>query len=193
MPLQDFSDFNPVLISKNKEEITGPGWYLFHAYDTDVLEITSDGDRDKVMHIRRVLQEGKTGLEWHNGAYYYAAANPEKRVYTLTFTARSSFSANMKGNQLRIGAYMKDATGKDHFAAMRKGDDLVTTIYYQVPSEEYATYTLEFDLSKVSAVHNGNAQTEWLTPDADMLGLVTLYISSNAKDIDFWLDDISWE
>lgn len=193
MPLQDFSDFNPVLISKNKEEITGPGWYLFHAYDTDVLEITSDGDRDKVMHIRRVLQEGKTGLEWHNGAYYYAAANPEKRVYTLTFTARSSFSANMKGNQLRIGAYMKDATGKDHFAAMRKGDDLVTTIYYQVPSEEYATYTLEFDLSKVSAVHNGNAQTEWLTPDADMLGLVTLYISSNAKDIDFWLDDISWK
>ena len=32
MPLQDFSDFNPIAISKNKEEITAPGWYLFHLY-----------------------------------------------------------------------------------------------------------------------------------------------------------------
>lgn len=191
MPLQDFSAFNPVMIQRNKEEITTPGWYLFHLYDTDVLEVTADGDRDKVMHIRRVLQDGKTGLEWHNGAVYYAAANPEKRKYTLTFTARSSFSENMKGNQLRIGAYMKDAAGVDHFVALSKGDDLVTTVYYQVPSEEYATYTLELDMSKVSKVHNGNAQTEWLEPDADMLKLVTLYISSNAKDVDFWLDDIS--
>ena len=193
MPLQDFSAFNPVMIERNKEEITTPGWYLFHLYDTDVLEVTADGARDKVMHIRRVLQDGKTGLEWHNGAVYYAAANPEKRTYTLTFTARSSFAENMKGNQLRIGAYMKDAAGVDHFVALRKVDDLVTTVYYQVPSEEYATYTLEFDMSKVSKVHNGNPQTEWLEPDADMLKLVTLYISSNAKDIDFWIDDITWK
>lgn len=193
MPLQDFSSFNPTMISKNKEEITAPGWYLFHLYDNDVLEVTADGTRDKVMHIRRVLQEGKTGLEWHNGAYYYAAAKPESRVYTLTFTARSSFSENMKGNQLRIGAYMKDASGKDHFVALRKGDDLVATVYYQVPSEEYSTYTLEFDMSKVTPVHNGNPQTEWLAPDADMLKLVTLYISSNAAGVDFWIDDITWK
>ena len=88
---------------------------------------------------------------------------------------------------------MKDAEAKDNFVAMRKGDDLVTTVYYQVPSEEYATYTLEFDMSKVSTVHNGNAQTSWNEPDADMLKLVTLYISSNAKDIDFWIDDITWK
>ena len=193
MPLQDFSSFNPTLIQKNKEEITAPGWYLFHLYETDIPETTADQDRDHVMHIRRVLQDGKTALEWHNGAYYFAAANPEKRVYTLTFTARSSYAANMKGNQLRIGAYMKDAEAKDNFVAMRKGDDLVTTVYYQVPSEEYATYTLEFDMSKVSTVHNGNAQTSWNEPDADMLKLVTLYISSNAKDIDFWIDDITWK
>ncbi|MDE5661649.1 MAG: hypothetical protein K2I04_03365, partial [Muribaculaceae bacterium] len=123
----------------------------------------------------------------------YAAAKPESRVYTLTFTARSSFSENMKGNQLRIGAYMKDASGKDHFVALRKGDDLVTTVYYQVPSEEYSTYTLEFDMSKVTPVHNGNPQTEWLAPDADMLKLVTLYISSNAAGVDFWIDDITWK
>lgn len=193
MPLQDFSAFNPTLIQKNKEEITSPGWYLFHLYETDQLGVVTDGNRDNVLHIRRVLQEGKTSLEWHNGACYYAAANPEKRVYTLTFTARSSYADNMKGNQLRIGAYMKNAAGTDHFVAMRKGDDLVSTIYYQVPSEEYATYTLEFDMSKVSTVHNGNPQTTWMEPDADMLGLVTLYISSNAKDIDFWIDDISWK
>lgn len=193
MPLQDFSAFNPIAISKNKEEITAPGWYIFHLYDNDILEVTADGNRDKVMHIKRVLQDGKTGLEWHNGAYYYAAANPEKHVYTLTFTARSSFAENMKGNQLRIGAYMKDAEGKDNFVALRKGDDLVTTIYYQVPSEEYAQYTLEFDMSKVSTTHNGNPQTAWAEPDADMLKLVTLYISSNAAGIDFWIDDISWK
>lgn len=193
MALEDFSAFNPTAISRNKEEITLPGWYLYHLYDNDVLEITSDGDRDKVMHIRRVVQEGKTALEWHNGAYYYAAANPDKKTYTLRFTARSSFSENMKSNQLRIGAYMKDAQGKDHFVALKKGDDLVSTIYYQVPSVEYATYTLEFDLSKVSTIHNGNAQTDWLEPDADMLSLVTLYISSNAKDVDFWIDDIEWK
>lgn len=193
MPLQDFSNFNPVMIQKNKEEITTPGWYLFHLYDSDVLEITSDGSRDKVMHINRVLQDGKTSIEWHNGAYYFAAENPQKRVYTLTFTARSSFSENMKNNQLRIGAYMKDADGKDHFVALRKGDNLVTTIYYQVLTEEYATYTLEFDMSKVSTIHNGNPQTEWLTPDAEMLKMVTLYISSNAKGVDFWIDDISWK
>lgn len=193
MPLQDFSAFNPTLIQKNKEEITSPGWYLFHLYETDQLGVVTDGNRDNVLHIRRVLQEGKTSLEWHNGACYYAAANPEKRVYALTFTARSSYADNMKGNQLRIGAYMKNAAGTDHFVAMRKGDDLVSTIYYQVPSEEYATYTLEFDMSKVSTVHNGNPQTTWMEPDADMLGLVTLYISSNAKDIDFWIDDISWK
>lgn len=193
MPVQDFTNFNPTMISKNKEEITMPGWYLFHLYDNDVLETTADGDRDNVMHIKRVVQDGKTGIEWHNGAYYYAAANPEKRVYKLTFTARSSFSENMKGNQLRIGAYMKDASGKDHFVALRKGDDLVATVYYQVPSEEYATYTLEFDMSKVTTIHNGNPQQNWLTPDADMLKLVTLYISSNAGGVDFWIDDISWK
>lgn len=193
MPLQDFSDFSATLISKTKEEITVPGWYLFHLYDNDALEIAADGDRDKVMHIKRVLQDGKSGLEWHNGAYYFAAANPGKRVYTLTFTARSSFAENMKSNQLRIGAYMKDADGKDNFVAIKKGDDLVTTVYYQVPSEEYATYTLEFDMSKVSTVHNGNPQTEWAAPDADMLKLVTLYITSNAAGIDFWIDDISWK
>ena len=48
-------------------------------------------------------------------------------------------------------------------------------------------------MSKVSTVHNGNAQTSWNEPDADMLKLVTLYISSNAKDIDFWIDDITWK
>lgn len=193
MAVEDFSIFNPTLIAKTKEEITSPGWYLFHLYDTDVLEVAADGNRDKVLHIKRVIQDGKTALEWHNGAYYYAAANPQKRVYTLTFTARSSFAENMKGNQLRIGAYLKDAEGKDHFVAMRKGEDLVTTVYHQVPSEEYATYTLEFDMSKVSTVHNGNAQTAWSEPDADMLKLVNLYITSNAAGIDFWIDDMSWK
>ena len=111
----------------------------------------------------------------------------------------------MKGNQLRIGAYMHTATtgedGKttytDYFAIIEKGTDEVTTVYHQVPTTDYQDYSITFNLGRVSTIHNATAakvtDDSKSVPTKEMLQKVVLYITSNANKVDFYIDDLSWQ
>ena len=209
MELEDFEYFSAKEITKNKEQIDGAGWWRAQFNEKDVVEVIDEeeafADRGKVMHIKRDTITG-----WHNGTYYYCVENVNRIAgnYQLSFKARSSESADMKGNQLRIGAYMQEpvyneetgkTTYKDYFPMIinYKGEE-VTTVFTQVlTSDSYQTYTVNFNVSKVSTVNNGTADkvTEESKSDAtdQMLTKLVLYISCNAKRVDFWIDDISWK
>lgn len=211
METETFNYFSSQEITKNKEQISGAGWWRFQLNADDAIEITTDAafpDRGNVMHINRATVPG-----WHNGTYYYCVENVNRISgnYVLTFKARSSEAENMKANQLRIGAYMQtattdEATGKttytDYFAIINNGTtdgqpNEVTTVYKQILTyDEYADYSIVFNLNKVSTVHNATAanvtEASKSVPTDEMLKKVVLYISSNAAGKDFWIDDISW-
>lgn len=198
----NFSNFTYTDITKNKEQITSGGWYRFLLNPVnDVVEVKdfSDG-QGEVMHIRRPDTKS-----WHNGTFYYCVENVMKGRYALKFKAKSSQAANMKKNQLRIGAYMQESVlvdGKpkytDYYAIIEKGKDEVTTVYHQVLTyDRYDEYTITFDLGKVSTIHNGTAATvteeSKSVPTAELLKKVVLYIAVNAANVDFYVDDISWK
>ena len=209
MELQDFEYFSATDLTKNKEQISGPGWWrLVQDNTTSTVEIIDEPlfatERGKVMHIKRTAITG-----WHNATYYYCVQNVNRidGHYQLSFKARSSESENMKANQLRIGAFMQtsavdEESGKtvytDYYPMIinAKGEE-VTTVYHQVlTADEYQTYTINFNLSKVSTLNKGAAadvteESKTETTD-EMLGKVVLYISCNAANVDFWIDDISW-
>lgn len=202
LEVEDFTDFTFTDIDKNKEQITAAGWYRFWAdQENEIVEVKDFGDgRGKVMHIKRAVNS------WHNGAFYYCVENVTPGKYELKFKAKSSEAENMKANQLRIGAYMQTTTtgddGKttytDYFAIIEKGDTEVTTVYSQALTfDRYDEYTLTFNLGKVSTVHNGTAanvtEESKSVPTAEMLKKVVLYISANAINTDFYVDDISWK
>ena len=211
MEMTDFDYFSSQEITKNKEQISGAGWWRFQLNADDAVEISTDEafpDRGKVMHINRATVPG-----WHNGTYYYCVENVPviSDTYVLQFKARSSETENMKANQLRIGAYMQTATtdettGKttytDYFAIIHNGTtdgqpNEVTTVYKQIiTSEEYADYSVTFNLNKVSTVHNATVanvtEASKSVPTDEMLKKVVFYISSNAATVDFWIDDMRW-
>lgn len=202
LPKEDFSNFTATEIVKVKEEINAGGWYRFLLNpEEDKVEIIDEGGaQGKVMHFNR------TGTAWHNGAYYFCAENVIKGRYVLKFKAKSSEVEDMRKNQMRIGAYMQQSTtgedGKakmtDYFAIIEKGNTEVTTVYQQILTfDDYADYAITFDLSKVSTVHNGTAanvtEESKSVPTDDMLKKVVLYLTVNTQNIDFYVDDISWE
>lgn len=209
MELEDFEYFSATEITKNKEQISGPGWWRAQFNENDVIEIINEGedfaDRGKVMHIKRNTVKG-----WHDGTYYYCVQNVNRidGNYQLSFKARSSESENMKANQLRIGAFMQTATVdeetgkttyKDYFPIIlnAKGEE-VTTVFTQVlTADNYQTYTVNFNVDKVSTINSGTAskvteESKSATND-EMLTKLVLYISSNVTGVDFWIDDISWK
>lgn len=204
LPLTDFEQFSYSEVAKTKEEITAAGWWRFLAYpQRDVVEIAADPadtSRGQVMHFRRDT------IPWHNGTFYYCTDKAMKGRYRLTFKAKSAEAANMKANQLRIGAYMQesylDETGKekyrDYFAIIERNNTEVTTVYSQVLTyDSYQEYSIDFNLGKVSTEHTGTAskvtEESKSVPTDDLLQKVVLYISCNKIDIDFWIDDMRWE
>lgn len=207
MEKETFDYFTSQEITKNKEQISGAGWWRFQAYADDVVEITNDADfaeQGRVMHIKRDSIAG-----WHNGTYFYCVENVNRIAenYVLKFKARSTKEDTMSGHQLRIGAYMQTSTideetgkvtYKDYFPIIinSKGEE-VTTVFTQIlSSDTYDEYSVSFNLGKVSTINTGTASkvTEDSKSEAtdEMLQKVVLYISSNAAKIEFWIDDISW-
>ena len=208
METTDFEHFSWQEITKNKEQINAAGWWRFQSNENDAIEIIEEGapftDRGHVMHLYRETVPG-----WHNGTFYFCAQNVQRIAgnYVLRFKARSSETANMKANQLRIGAFTQtttvdEETGKttytDYFPIIiNSTGEEVSTVFTQVlTSDSYQEYSVSFNLSKVSTINSGTASK--LTDDTktgitdEMLQKVVLYISSNAAQVDFWIDDISW-
>lgn len=200
----NLENFTFTAVQKTKEEINAKGWWKFHAYpERDVVEIAADPDdatRGMTMHFRRDT------LSWHNGTFYYCAGEVVKGRYELKFKAKSSQTDNMKANQLRIGAYMQEfitdeegkTKNKDYYAIIENGDTEVTTVYKQILSyDEYAEYTVIFNLGRVSTIHNGTAANvtneSKSVPTANLLKKVVLYLTPNKAGVDFRLDDISWK
>lgn len=208
METTDFEHFSWQEITKNKEQINAAGWWRFQSNENDAIEIIEEGapftDRGHVMHLYRETVPG-----WHNGTFYYCVQNVQRIAgnYVLRFKARSSETADMKANQLRIGAFTQTATvdeetGKttytDYFPVIinSKGEEVSTVFTQVLTSDSYQEYSVSFNLSKVSTINSGTASK--LTDDTktgitdEMLQKVVLYISCNAKQVDFWIDDISW-
>lgn len=200
----DMENFTFTAVQKTKEEINARGWWKFHAYpERDVVEIAADPDdaaRGMTMHFRRDT------LSWHNGTFYYCAGEVVKGRYELKFKAKSSQTDNMKANQLRIGAYMQEfvtddagkTKNKDYYAIIENGETEVTTVYRQILTyDEYAEYTVIFNLGRVSTIHNGTAANvtdeSKSVPTADLLKKVVLYLTPNKAGVDFHVDDISWK
>ena len=191
-----FANLSFTDLNKNKEEITAAGWYRFNRNEGEIVEIATDTDSNASMHFKRTLSS------WHDGTFYYCAENVAAGKYQIKLKAKSSQVENMKSNQMRMGAYMQlfdEDSNKtvDYFAIIDKSGTDVTTVYPQIVTyEDYAEYTLDIDLSRVSTIHHANATNvtdeskSAATPQ--MLKKVVFYFTvNNTTGIDFWVRDIS--
>ncbi|MGN0309843.1 MAG: fimbrillin family protein [Bacteroides sp.] len=214
---QNFDSFNYAEVQKNKDEtLNGEGWYRYVQNPKDKVEIVADAafaEQGKVMHLFRdstaitPATDGKAAVysSWHNSTFFFSAADVVKGRYTLEFVGRSSQTANMAGNQIRLGAFMKytnpDGTQSDYFALIEGAAYNRTCLYQQVNTyDQYKKYSVTFDLRKASLKHaagnaDENAQahipdSEMMTPTLGMLKSVVFYITTNPSMIDFYLDDM---